>query len=490
MRNISLHSAVLVAFLLAATPAAASERLVAGPDGVRTVEDPYLPATDLPDPGPARHSRAPRADASAKGPSVRRALLDLHRGDEIAREDLSRYKGLYQEARSVRKRLKGGRRAELHAVIRVVERVAAQKQLTAGRVPVLFLTLERNTSWWRARPFPAGGARITFGDDPVIFQYYPGQGLQIQPLANFGKANGLYNACVGENVRPGTPCRKRTLETMLDRLVSLAARRGTFTTWEYYFSFGGGSPPWTSGLSQGTAVQALARGAQLLGRPDYLTVAADALGAFEKAPPTGVRIPKAGGNHYLIYSFNRRLLVLNGFLQSVIGLHDYAQISGDPRGQALFEAGERAAAKSVPAYDTGAWSLYARRGRESDLGYHRLVRDFLRGLCTRTQSPVYCETADRFTRYLFEDPDIDFLGPRRARPRKRALIRFRLSKISRVSIHVSRAGKLAFVRKTQMGRGEKTFAWVPRKPGRYRIRIEAADLRNHHRVVVRSLRVR
>lgn len=488
MRNIRLLSTVLAATLVWAAPAGASERLVAGPDGVRAVEDPYLPAADLPHPGAA--PRAAEARAAARGPTVRRALLDLYRDGQITTEDHSRYRALYEEARSVRRRLTGGRRNELHAVIRVLEDVAAQKRLTVGRVPALFLTLERNTAWWRARPFPAGGARITFGDDPVIFQYYGGQGLQIQPLANFGKANALHNACVGENTRPGTPCRRRALEALLDRLVSLAARRGTFTAWEYYFRFGGGSPPWTSGLSQGTAIQALSRASQLLGRPDYLAVASDALGVFEAAPPTGVRISNAGGSHYLIYSFNPHLLVLNGFLQSVIGLHDYARISADPRGQALYEAGERAAARSVPAFDTGAWSLYARRGRESDLGYHRLVRDFLRGLCERTQAPVYCETADRFTRYLFEDPEVEFLGPRRARAGKRALIRFRLSKLSRVSIHVSRGGKVGYFRKLQLGHGRKTFAWTPSKAGRYRVRIEAADLRNHHRVVVRSISVR
>ena len=483
--------AACAACLTAAVPASAAEVLVAEPDGVRVVDDPYLPARAASDLPPADDRGAPRARA-AKGPTVRRVLRNLYLDGIITVEDHDRYRALYDEARSVRPRLSGARRAELHRVISTLERIAAEGRLSVGRLPALFLTLQRNTQWWRARPFPAAGARITFGDDPVIFQYYRGEGLQIQPLANFGKANQLYNACKGINTRPGTPCREGALRALLDRLVALAARRGDFTTWEYYFRFGGGAPPWTSGLAQGTAVQALARGSELLGEPSYLPVAADALGAFEHRPPTGVRLPMNGGNHYLIYSFNRRLHVLNGFLQSVIGLYDYAQVTGDPRAQALFQAGEVAARAQVPDHDTGAWSLYARGGRESDLGYHRLVRDFLRGLCERTAIPLYCETADRFTRYLDEHPRLDLLGVRGvSRVRRPARIRFRLSKISRVSIHISRGGRLVFSQRVLgVGYGVRAFTWVPRQPGIYRVRLEAADLRNHHTVRRGHLTVR
>ena len=489
MRMTAHLVAACAAFLALAAPAAASPLLVVDGDSVRTVEDPSLPALDFP-PEPPAPDAEPRAGAAA-GPSVRGALLSLYRAGRITREDYDEYKALYQEARSVRRRLSGARRNELHRVIANLENIARDRRLTAGRVTPLFLILQRNTEWWRARAFPAGGARVTFGDDPVVLQYYRGEGLQIQPLANFGKANALYNDCADED--PGTRCREEALRELLDRMVELASRRGNFTTWEYYFRFGGGSPPWTSGLSQGTAIQALARGAALLQQPSYQAVAADALGAFERSAPTGVRLPVAEGNHYLIYSFNRRLLVLNGFLQSVIGLHDYFTLTADPRAQPLLAAGEAAARAAVPRYDTGAWSLYSLGGRESDLGYHRLVRDFLQGLCSRTAVPVYCTTAEGFTRYLLEHPRVQLLrpSPSRARIRKPVRLRFRLSKISRVEIQVTRGGRMAFQRRViNLGYGVRSFEWVPRTPGRYRIRIEAADLRNHHTVELGSITVR
>ena len=432
----------------------------------------------------------PGTAAAARGPTVKAAVRAALVEGTITQEAHDSYRELYDESRSIRRRLLGARRAELHSVIVTLERIAAARDLNAPRMPALFLTLHRNTEYWRSRPFPASGARFAFGRSPVIFQYYPGQGVQIQPLANFGKANALYNACVGVNTRPGTPCRREALRELLDAMVALAVPRGGSAAWEYYFEFGGGRPPWISGLAQGTAIQALGRGAMLLSQPSYLEVGRSALGTFERRPPVGVRVPADGGNHYLIYSFNPRLRVLNGFLQSVNGLHDFARASNEPRAQALLQAGDVAARTAVPRYDTGAWSLYARPGRESDLGYHRLVRDFLGGLCERVRAPVYCDTERRFTRYLYEHPRIRLLGTRGRRARRPVAIRFRLSKLSRVSIRVTRGGRVALNARRTVGYGRRSFAFRPRAAGRYSYRIEAADLRNHHRVVRGAFTVR
>src|SRR3954469_2212971 len=149
----------------------------------------------------------------------------------------------------------------------------------------VFLELQRNTQWWSrtsATPAPtpeghtphtttacstaariAAGPRVQFKGDPLTLQYYPGSGLRLQPLANFGKANALYNACKGINTEPGTPCEPDKLRELLDRLVDTAARRGGFLAWEYYFWFGGGRPPWVSGIATGSALSALSRGATL-----------------------------------------------------------------------------------------------------------------------------------------------------------------------------------------------------------------------------------
>ena len=202
-------------------------------------------------------------------------------------------------------------------------------------------------------------------------------------------------------------------------------QRGGFTAWEYFFAFGGGTPPWISGLAQGTAIQALTRGSQLLADPRYVAVARGALGAFERKPPLGVRAtsPSGSGRHYLIYSFSSGLRVLNGFLQSLVGLYDFAAATQDRRAQRLFHAGDRAARREIPRSTPARGRSTRSGGAESDLGYHRLVRDFLQSLCDRTKSARVLRAGEAFDRYLHERTRVGFggvgavaLGARRQRP--------------------------------------------------------------------------
>ena len=177
------------------------------------------------------------------------------------------------------------------------------------------------------------------------------------------------------------------------RSIGLATERAGGLAWEYLFPFDGQAPPWVSSLAQGTGLQAMARSATRLNRQaEIFPVALRGLGIFQTAPPAGVRIEAGNGAHYLQYSGLPRLKVLNGFIQSLVGLYDFAALTGDPTALSLFESGDLAGRQEVPTFDTGAWSLYSRGSitRESDLGYHTLLRDFLVELCKRTAATEYC----------------------------------------------------------------------------------------------------
>src|SRR5439155_13421926 len=179
-------------------PALASELLVVGPHGATWHDDPYLPPrsqTDLP---PAGGAPVAAASASKRGPTVRRALRDAFTEATITRDQYVEYRDTYAAARSARSRLSGSRRAELSAVIKNLERISRANLLNPSRMPALFLIVKRNTQFWLERAFPGSGTRLAFKHDPVVFQYYPGQGLQIQPLATFPKADTLANACTGD----------------------------------------------------------------------------------------------------------------------------------------------------------------------------------------------------------------------------------------------------------------------------------------------------
>jgi hypothetical protein len=171
-------------------------------------------------------------------------------------------------------------------------------------------------------------------------------------------------------------------------------------------------------------------------------------------------------------------------------------------------------------------------GKESDLGYHKLVRDFLRGLCQRMQTDaahatpaapapapapaapapapaqtggaaptptptpaprdpaLYCATADHFTAYLTQPPQIALRDsrPRQGRP---AAVNFMLSKVSTVTVTLIRGGALAFLRTMQLGHGYHSFGWGrPQKAGPYAVRVRAVDLAGNAGVASGVLHVR
>ncbi len=459
---------LLAALVCAAPAAAADDVLVLGKDGrVRERDDKATNAKLMP-----RPRGVAVANVAAKKKKRRTVAAELKRlrdAGAITPEDYAARRLVYDDAKRQAKRLKGIRATQMRGVISTLEDIAARRQLIASRIPALWLTLQRNVEWWRTGPLLPSGRRVEFQGSELVWQYYPGQGLQLQMLGNFGKLNALWSS--RSNTRLGV---------MLDELLALASERAGGIAWEYYFPFGGGRAPWVSGLTQGTAVQALARAATRLKRQaDVLPAAQLALAVFEAPTPQGVRVAEKHGSHYAIYSFAPGLRVLNGFIQSLVGLHDYARLSGDPRGAALFAAAEPQARAETPLYDTGAWSLYSRgtSSRESDLGYHDLLEGFLEGLCTRTDIPVYCETAAHFVQYKSVAPVVEVRG-RRLRGGEPGRVTFSLSKISSVNLRILRGTRVVEERPFGVvGYGKRTFGWdVPRRRGDYTVELSVRDL--------------
>ena len=414
---------------------------------------------------------APGADAKKKK-TVASELKKLYRSGAIDQLTYDTDRAILSDVKRRIKRLTGTRKAQLAGVLATTDGMAARGQLRAARLYPVFLTLQRNAEWWSENELLASGARVSFPGSELVWQYFPGQGLQLHPLANFGKLNAYAKGSKRNNAR-------NTL--LLDELLSIAVPRGGGLAWEYYFTFDGGAPPWVSGLAQGTGLQAIARSGQKLGRAEELLPTIQrGLKLFEQKPPTGVRVQTPDGVHYAQYSFWPSLHIINGFVQSLVGLYDVAQITGDPRAAQLFADGDAAARKEIGTFDTGAWSYYSRGAitRESDLSYHTLLRDFLTNLCDRTDAAPYCDAEAHFTEYLTIPPELA-LKTTRVRGGKPTNLAFTLSKISRTAVTVTAPdGKTVLsVSAGVVGHGTRTVSWtMPRRKGQYTIRIAATDL--------------
>ena len=398
------------------------------------------------------------------------------------------YRSIHAQARVTLGRLEGLRAVELGTVLGTVDALAAEHMLTPSRLRPAMLVLRRNTDFWSRAAVPFAGHRVTFGRDAAVFQYYPGHGIQLQPLASWGKVNWLAGTCLRDRPlgRRRSPCPVRKLRRAVDGLLALAARRGgSFPAWEHYFSWAGGTPPWISGMSQATAVSALARAARALDEPRWRRAAHAALGAFRAPPPVGVD----GGDHFLMYSFAPGLRIFNGELQAVSGIGELASLHGDRRALALFRRGERGARATVAAADTGAWSLYSFAGRESTLGYHRLIDEFLGDMCDRTDRRVYCDAHVRFSRYEQEPTRIAIAPLRRLHARRATTVRFAISKMSTVKVRLWGEKGLRLSRDLSLPYGEHELDWTPPRRGRFKLRIEAQGPSGPVGVKARTFRV-
>jgi D-glucuronyl C5-epimerase C-terminus len=476
--------AALIGAALTAAPAQAAEVIAVDGDHAVRRFDPVVPpltASDLQQP-PGRGSRGAgvtaRAAATSTAPgrrAVRRALVRNLRAKKISRAAQRRWNRQYLSARHTLRRLRGARRAQLGYVVNSVERLALAGKLKPTRMPVVFLQLARNRQYWPKLPYPATGDRVTFAGSEILFQYFPGEGLQLHPLSTFKKANLIHGACVREE--PG--CDPEALAVLLDEMEKLAVHRGRhFIAWEYLFDFGGGAPPWMSGMAQATAIQSLARAADLLGQPRYLMTARRALGAFETLPPTGVRaVGPAGGIHYLQYSFAPRLWIFNAFLQSLIGLYDYSEATGDERARKLFDDAEPEAREELPLSDLGDWTRYNYAGHESSPDYHELLREFLQSMCSRRLGASYCTYAKRYRGYQTDPPVLELNVPELTQKGDLTAIRFNVSKLSAVEITVSKGDKVALHEIATFGRGARSFLWRPRSRGLYTVKLGAKELR-------------
>lgn len=456
-----------------------------------------LAGTALPAASSARTSRA----RAAAAPSVLAAITRLRRSGQIAATTAAHYRNAYLEAQRTLSHLSGTRHQELGAVLENVLQIQDAGQMTPSRMPEIFLTLERNREWWSKDSLLSYGARVSFPGSRLVWEYYDSQGIELQWLATFGEANGYY---LSGN-------QNSALRQVLDEASALAVSRAGGVAWDYLFHFDGGSPPWTSGLSQGTAIQAFARASQRLNEPAFAATAEKALGIFQTPPPAGVRVQNAPASatgparvHYLEYSFAPTERILNGFIQSLNGLYDFTKITGSSTGLRLFEEGDADARVETPHYDTGAWSMYDQH-TESDLGYHELLAEFLQDLCERTrQGPpiatggtstgatstakptahpaqiagdqIYCTTATHFYSYLHTAPVISLLS-KTLPANAHAGIQFSLSKVSTISLTVTQNGKVVATNSATVEAGKPRLLWItPKGGGTFTVTATATDL--------------
>lgn len=418
---------------------------------------------------------APLADATAKKrrppDPVLTTLSKIARRGGTEASQAAAWRRLYNQGKTAARRLHGSARVNLQGVLANLGSLARSRALTASAYPA-FLILQRNIEWfWQDRRGPVGyGTRTTFPGSQLTYEFYPGSGWQLQPLANFGHLNGLLKL---RHPKAGQ------LEGLADEMLATGVTRRGFLAFEYYFPWSGGAPGWVSGMATATGMQAFSTLWKRDGQSRYLDAAKAMLPVFKAGPPWGVRLYRPEGLFFLQYSQAPRLLVGNAYAQSILGLDTYATNTGDSTAAALVSRAVTAARRIMPQYDTGAWSLYYRTpsgpGSESDLGYHQLFESFLDEMCTRWRAP-FCTLAANYQRYETEPVALSRLQARQDRRHHRLLVRFTISKRSGITLRLVRGNRNLLGWVSPLGRGRHYINWPLPKRGKYVLVLSAKSL--------------
>jgi D-glucuronyl C5-epimerase C-terminus len=405
--------------------------------------------------------------ASAKPPwatdfaLIKRGLDRAAAKGRIDGAEAADYCAATERASTVLPKLRSSRYRNLAAVVHQV--AGFWKGYDGPRGRTLFSMLDFNARWFATHWDQKAGTDVVDYADGTWYRAFPGIGFQFHPLEEFGKLNNFVSQ---QNEERAT----QLAQSLLDRSV---VRSGGLA-WEYYFRFGGGRPPWISGMAQAVAAQALARAGTFLG-DDQLTAAAQrvyrTVPSLTRAVPTGPWIR--------IYAFSG-LTVLNAQLQAIVSLQDYAAQTGDQGATSLATQLQSATVRLLPRFDTGAWSLYSLGGPEATLEYHKYVVRLLTMLAKRTGDPTFASYAQRFSDDMREPPTIKLgAGPGAIYPwpadgfRDDARFVFWVSKRSTVRLKVENAGKPIVV-----SRGWRAINWSPGAiaPGVYTPDLRAVDV--------------
>jgi hypothetical protein len=356
--------------------------------------------------------------------------------------------GALRAGRLVAPRLDAGRARILASVLLQARGGAATKDPAGLRV--LTETVRTNAAQLR-RGSRSHDVVVRSG---VVYRSYGSRGYQFQPLASFGRLN--VELAAG---------RRAAAQRLARSLLARATADGGTLRWQYYFRAYGGAGPWTSGLTQAVAAQALARGGRI----------AEARRAFA-ALPSALVMELPAGPWVRLYSFSNTV-VLNAQLQTILSLRDYGNRAGDRRALVLSDRLARTAKRLLKRFDSGWWSRYSLDGAPASIAYHRYVTSLLWKLARTLRDDSWSLLAARFRDDWRQPPRMSALrAPHTVyvlpSGNGRVRVSFHLSKLARVGVRV---GTMSLDRWLQPGR--HAVSWRPGRttPSSARVILTATD---------------
>jgi hypothetical protein len=416
------------------------------------------PAQPVPDPARPVASKSP---ARTVGAAVRRA----HLTGAITWTERVKFEDDLKKAKRATRTLPDARSAEVQGVLGVARTLARRGELGGERLVAVMYAVNATTYVMRTRPFPLPKDRLLLPRDGLVYEFRPGSGVQPHALGTAGRLNALAGACLHE--RREAKCRPGAVRRTADAMLRVGVRDRDELRMEYEFPFGGGRAGFTSSMAQATAAQALARAGRATGEVRYAKGASSAYRSLV-SDATSVR---SGGQvrRFAMYSFRKSMRVLNGEIQTLVGLNDYARVSGNDDARRIVARAARGLVAQFDDWDTGAWTLYNKGGREATLHYHALAAQFAGRACDQHLAKGFCPAARRFARYTHEKPRLQLAVDPRVRAPRRVAVAVSSSKLTSGALLVRGPANYRAKYPLTLGRSTVVVRFPVRREGRFRV---------------------
>ena len=417
----------------------------------------------------ASHVLAASAPTASAAPTTRALTLNaaLAKAGVPAAERLTYRRSVSAAQRLARQR--GGQTGrEIRRVVNSAIRIARKPGFDAATAAVVFREVQANVDYLTTRPLPSSGTRVRIGG--VVYERYWNQGLRIQPLGTYWSI-----------LEPGAGIKADGgIGPALEKAQAIAVPRGEELTLPYLFTWMGKSPTWRSAMAEGVAAAAAVRTWERSDDERYLDWA---IGFGNAAVALGIPTDD-GGLWYPLYDFAPNFRVLNGHVQTVLGLGALTEATGDEAFDDAFERGVRATRAVLARYDTGGWARYA-PGQDAPVKYMTLQATQMKQLGALTGDEVFTRMGERWAADLKRPPVVT--GPKKIlrlkRPRgaKRAPVaRIRIARDKpvtlRVAVFTQRGKRLTTYRTYRLSSGRSVIR-IPltRRLGKVQVRATATD---------------
>jgi heparosan-N-sulfate-glucuronate 5-epimerase len=258
-----------------------------------------------------------------------------------------------------------------------------------------------------------------------MLDYHGVIGLQYNPIAiaQWGLANYNLSCETGDEAR-----HQKMLKAATWLAVNLEKNPRGLWVWNHHFDWDYRDTlkaPWYSGLAQGQGISLLVRAYAKTKDERYKSAAEKAFVALTRPITEGGVLFNDEANNLWIeeYLVDPPTHILNGFMWTLWGVHDFWLATGDVSAKTIFDRGTKTLVDNLASFDTGYWSLYEQSGTRLKMlaspFYHRLHIVQLRVMSTITGDAGFAATADRWEHYA-----------RRRSNRTRALIEKSVFKIA------------------------------------------------------------